>query len=84
MTTNAATRNLSDKVNTMANEIAKLDALGRNAEAAQVRREAILSWPRMTFARRTFRFLGKVANEAKGLLVGVTSKGQRDPNKKMG
>jgi hypothetical protein len=38
----------------------------------------------MSFARRTFRFLGKVANEAKGLLVGLTSKGQRDLNKKLG
>jgi hypothetical protein len=59
-------------------------ALGRNAEAEQVRREAVLAWPRMSFARRTFRFLGKVANEAKGLLVGLTSKGQRDPNRKLG
>jgi hypothetical protein len=59
-------------------------ALGRNAEAEQVRREAVLAWPRMSSARRTFRFLGKVANEAKGLLVGLTSKGQRDPNKKLG
>jgi len=61
-----------------------LFALGRNTEAEQVRREAVLAWPRMSFARRTFRFLGMVANEAKGLLVGLTSKGQRDPNKKLG
>jgi hypothetical protein len=59
-------------------------ALGRNTEAKQVRREAVLAWPRMSFARRTFRFLGKVANEGKGLLVGLISKGQRDPNKKLG
>ena len=59
-------------------------ALGRNTEAEQVRREAVLAWPRMSSARRTFRFLGKVANEAKGLLVGLTSKGKRDPNKKLG
>ena len=59
-------------------------ALGRDAEAERVRREAMLAWPRMSSARRTFRFLGKVANEAKGLLVGLTSKGQRDPNKKLG
>ena len=59
-------------------------ALGRNAEAEQVRREAILAWPRMSFARRTFRFLGKVANEAKTLLVGLVSGGKRDSNRKLG
>ena len=38
----------------------------------------------MSVLRRFFRFLGMVANEAKGLLVGLTSKGKRDPNKKLG
>jgi hypothetical protein len=38
----------------------------------------------MSAMRRLFRFLGMVANEAKGLLVGLTSKGKRDPNKKLG
>ena len=60
-----------------------LRALGRNAEADQLAREAILAWPRMSFARRLFRFLGKVANEAKGLLVGLFSGGKRDPNRKL-
>jgi hypothetical protein len=59
-------------------------ALGRNTEAEQVRREAVLAWPRMSSARRTFRFLGKVANEAKTLLVGIVSGGKRDPNKRLG
>jgi hypothetical protein len=59
-------------------------ALGRHAEAEQVRREAVLAWPRMSFARRNFRFLGKVANEAKTLLVGLVSGGKRDSNKKLG
>jgi len=61
-----------------------LRALGRNREAEDVEREAIMAWPRMNFLRRLFRFLGKVANEAKGLLVGLTSGGKRDPNRKLG
>ena len=61
-----------------------LRALGRNAEADRIEKDAILAWPRMSALRRFFRFLGMVANEAKGLLVGLTSKGKRDPNKKLG
>ena len=61
-----------------------LEALGRNTEAEQARREAVLAWPRMALTRRTFRFLGQVANETKTLLVGLTSGGKRDPNKKLG
>jgi hypothetical protein len=49
-----------------------------------VAKDAIVAWPRMSALRRCFRFLGMVANEAKGLLVGLTSKGKRDPNKKLG
>lgn len=60
-----------------------LRALGRHAEAEQTAREAVLAWPKMNAARRLFRFLGKVANEAKGLLVGIIWKGKRDPNKKL-
>jgi hypothetical protein len=61
-----------------------LRALGRQADAERVAKDAILAWPRMSVMRRFFRFLGMVANEAKGLLVGLTSKGKRDPNKKLG
>ena len=61
-----------------------LRALGRNPEANQVEREAVLAWPRLGFARSLFRFLGKVANETKGLLVGLFSGDKRDPNKKLG
>ena len=60
-----------------------LRALGRHAEAEQTAREAVLAWPKMNTARRLFRFFGKVANEAKGLLVGIIWKGKRDPNKKL-
>ena len=37
----------------------------------------------MSGLRRSFRFLGMIANETKGLLVGLTSGGKRDPNKKL-
>ena len=61
-----------------------LRALGRPAEAERVAKDAMLAWPRMSVLRRFFRFLGMMANEAKGLLVGLTFKGKRDPNKKLG
>jgi hypothetical protein len=61
-----------------------LRALGRNSEADRIAKDAILAWPRMNVLRRFFRLLGMVANEAKGLLVGLTSKGKRDPDKKLG
>ena len=54
------------------------------SEAERVAKDAILAWPRMSVMRRFFRFLGMVANEAKTLLVGLTSKVKRDPNKKLG
>jgi hypothetical protein len=60
-----------------------LRALGRGAEADETAREAMLAWPRMDVARRTFRFLGKVANEGKTLVVGLISGGKRDPNRKL-
>jgi hypothetical protein len=60
-----------------------LRALGRESEAKAVEREAILAWPRMNFFRRTCRFLGKIANESKTLLVGLISGGKRDPNRKL-
>jgi hypothetical protein len=37
----------------------------------------------MNFFRRTCRFLGKIANESKTLLVGLISGGKRDPNRKL-
>jgi hypothetical protein len=61
-----------------------LSALGRQSDADRVAKDAIVAWPRMSALRRFFRFLGMVANEAKGLLVGLTSGGKRDPNKKLG
>ena len=64
-------------------KIVCLRALGGDDEAERVAREAMLAWPRSNFARRTFRLLGKVANEGKTLLVGLTSGGRRDPNRKL-
>ena len=61
-----------------------LRALGRQAEAERVAKDAILAWPRMSVLRRFFRFLGMVANEAKGLLVGLTSEGQARPEQEAG
>lgn len=58
-----------------------LRALGRQAEANRVARETFLAWPRMNFARRTFRFLGKVANEGRTLLAGLTGGGKFDHNR---
>lgn len=61
-----------------------LRALGRNSDADRIQKDIILAWPRMNGIRKSFRFLGMVANEAKSLLVGLTSGGKRDPNKKLG
>lgn len=61
-----------------------LRALNHNSEADSLAHEAMLAWPRMSFFRRTFRFLGKVSNEGKTLLVGLVSGGRRDPNRKLG
>ncbi len=60
-----------------------LRALGRNSEADAVENEAVMAWPRMNFARRMFRFAGKMMNETKTLLVALTSGGKRDPEKKL-
>ena len=54
---------------------------GRGGAGAK---DAILAWPRMSVLRRFFRFLGMVANEAKGLLVGLTSEGQARPEQEAG
>jgi hypothetical protein len=53
-----------------------LRALGRPAEADRLAREAFATWPQMSFARRLFRLLGMVANEAKSLFVGATDTGK--------
>jgi hypothetical protein len=51
-----------------------LQALGRQAEADALARETAAVWPQMQLLRRTFRFLGTVANDGKRLLVGLSSK----------
>jgi hypothetical protein len=66
-----------------AQEMMVLRALGRQSESDRVAKDAIAAWPRMNAMRRFFHFMGMVANEAKTLLVGLTSKGKRDPNKKL-
>lgn len=60
-----------------------LRALGRHAEAERLARETLAAWPEMGTARRLFRFLGMVVNEGKSLLVGLTGKGKRDPERKL-
>jgi len=40
-------------------------------------KETLAVWPQMTLLRRTFRFLGMVANDGKRMLVGLTSKGKK-------
>lgn len=54
-----------------------LRALGRRAEADRLTKETLAVWPQMNVLRRTFRFLGMVANDGKRMLVGLTSKGKR-------
>jgi hypothetical protein len=50
-----------------------LRALGQTAEADRVTRECFVAWPRSKMTRRIFRFLGRVANDGKRLLVGLTA-----------
>ena len=54
-----------------------LRAMGRTAEAERMAKETITAWPQMNLLRRTFRFLGMVANDGKRMLVGMTSKGKQ-------
>ncbi len=54
-----------------------LRALGRIAEAEALEREQLAVWPELAMARKLFRFVGVVANDAKRLLVGLTEKGKR-------
>ena len=55
-----------------------LRALGQSAEADRLANEVLAAWPQMNLLRRTFRFLGMVANDGKRLLVGLTSKGKKN------
>jgi hypothetical protein len=40
-------------------------------------KESLAAWPQMTALRKSFRFLGMVANDGKRMLVGLTEKGRR-------
>jgi hypothetical protein len=51
-----------------------LRALGRSAEADSLAREQFLAWPQMSAARRLFRFLGMIANEARRIVAARSSK----------
>jgi hypothetical protein len=51
-----------------------LRALGRNAQADRLAREQFLAWPEMSAARRLFRFLGMIANEARRIVAARSSK----------
>jgi hypothetical protein len=51
-----------------------LRALGRNAEADRLAREQSLAWPKMSAARRLFRFLGMIANEARRIVAARSAK----------
>ena len=51
-----------------------LRALGRTAEADSLAREQFLAWPQMSAARRLFRFLGMIANEARRIVAARSSK----------
>jgi hypothetical protein len=54
-----------------------LRALGQTVEANRLANEILAAWPQMNLLRRTFRFLGMVANDGKRMLVGLTSKGKK-------
>jgi len=51
-----------------------LRALGRSAEAEKLAREKFLAWPEMSAARRLFRFLGMIANEAMRIVAARSQK----------
>ena len=53
-----------------------LRGLGRNVEADRINFETVSGWPQMNSLRRFFRFLGRVINDGKRMLVGMTSKGK--------
>jgi hypothetical protein len=55
-------------------KIACLRALGRNAEAEALTREAMLAWPEWNTARRLFRFFGRLATDGKRWLVSFISR----------
>jgi hypothetical protein len=63
-------------------KIACLRGLGKNAEAAALENEKIAAWPEQPTMRRTFRFLGMVANEGRRMIAGLTSKPTPIPAKK--
>lgn len=54
-----------------------LRGLGRNAEAKRIAFETVSGWPQMNGLRRCFRFLGMVINDAKRMLLGMTSKSKQ-------
>ena len=54
-----------------------LKGLGNTSEADRVAKDVMATWPQMGALRRTFRFLGMVANDGKRLLVGLTGKGKK-------
>ncbi|HOB31547.1 MAG TPA: hypothetical protein PKH32_01585, partial [Verrucomicrobiota bacterium] len=56
-----------------------LEALGRTAEARQLAKENRLAWPEMSAARRFFRFLGMIANEARRVLAARSRKQTAGP-----
>jgi hypothetical protein len=54
-----------------------LRALGGAAEAEKMEKETLAVWPQSGLLRRSFRFLGMVANDGKRLLVGLSNKGKK-------
>ena len=56
-----------------------LRALGQQDEAERVAKQAMLPWPEMSATRRVFRMLGMVANEARTVLGGMTTKKKPAP-----
>jgi hypothetical protein len=63
-------------------KITCLRALGKNAEADVLAQEKVAAWPEQPMMRRTFRFLGMVANEGRRMIAGLTSKPTPTPAKK--
>jgi len=59
-----------------------LRALGKNTEADALAQEKLAAWPEQPVLRRLFRFCGMVANEARRLIAGLTSKPTPIPAKK--
>ena len=63
-------------------KITCLRALGKNVEADALAQEKLAAWPEQPTMRRTFRFLGMVANEGRRMIAGLTSKPTPVPAKK--